>query len=294
MNPWGKFKNEEEFNNWLKGPGNSALIKELDILFGTEFKNYQKKKNLFGEPDTLFYSEKKGLLLYVESATILNKRHLAKDILYSLCTYKDLKITSKIFLWIVATKPSRRIIRIVGQLFSKMIVDGYRLQFHISSIVSQSDSKIRINIENSFGNRIVQVNDKNVDVDCLGAEKLLSIKAFSIGLGIPYSTVQNVLRRWDIEPIGNKIPLKAIPQMIQHIEQKASTDHGINFSGCFIPAHQKDDNFLLGAEVNQILGLKGHCVRVKIPPRKITILGSSPRGYRLLFDREDVIKFKTK
>ncbi|MGB7567040.1 MAG: hypothetical protein WBM07_04215, partial [Chitinivibrionales bacterium] len=170
MNPWGQFKNEEEFNNWLKGQGNSALANELEILFGTKFKNYQKKKNLFGDPDKLFYSENKRLLLYVESATILNKRHLAKDILYSLYPYKDLKITSKIFLWIVASKPSYRIIKIVDQLFSKMIIDGYRLQFHISSIVSQSDSKIRINIENSFGSRIVQVNYKNVDVDCLGTE----------------------------------------------------------------------------------------------------------------------------
>jgi|GEM_PF-5837479 hypothetical protein len=101
MNPWGQFKKEDEFNDWLKGPGNPVLANELEILFGTKFKNYQKKKSLFGDPDNLFYSESRKLLLYVESATNLNKKHLAKDVLYSLHTYKDLKITSKTFLWIV-------------------------------------------------------------------------------------------------------------------------------------------------------------------------------------------------
>jgi hypothetical protein len=219
----------------------------------------------------------------------LNKRHLAKDLLYSLEAYKDFKISSKAFLWIISVKPSSRIIKIVGQAFSKMIIDGYRLHFHISSIVSISDSNIRLNLEQSFGDRIVQVNDKNVDAYCLGSDKLLSIKSMSIGMGLPYTTMFNVLRRWEIEPIGNKVPLQTIPLMIRRIEAKASEDTGINFSGCFIPAHQKGDNFLFATEVNQILGLKGNTVRVNIPPRKITIHGSSPRGYRLLFDQNEVL-----
>ena len=128
-------------------------------------------------------------------------------------------------------------------MFSKIIVDGYRLQFHIASILLQSDSQIRLNIENSFGSRIEQVNGKKVEAFCAHGEKLVGIKSVSIGLGIPYTTTLNVLRRWKIETIGKKIHLKAIPVMIQRIEQKASADLGIDFSGSFIPAHQKDENF---------------------------------------------------
>jgi hypothetical protein len=75
--------------------------------------------------------------------------------------------------------------------------------------------------------------------------------------------------------------------MIANIEQKATTDTGINFIGKYIPITAKSDDMLFPAELNRVLGKKGYAVRDKIKAKWITIFGSANIGYRLLYDVRD-------
>lgn len=56
--------------------------------------------------------------------------------------------------------------------------------------------------------------------------------------------------------------------------------------------HSKTDKMLFPVEVNRLLGYKGSSVRVAIRPKWITIAGPANRGYRFLFDKNDVAAFR--
>lgn len=130
----GMFETEKDFNCWLKGKGEPYLISELEVYFAAKFKRIKITGNLFGVPDHVFYSEDRRLLMIVESAIYLNKKHVCKDLLYSLQSFTDYKIDAKAIFWIVLKRPSFKIINILSRAFQKLIVDGCRIQFHIATI----------------------------------------------------------------------------------------------------------------------------------------------------------------
>lgn len=286
------FKTEKAFNCWLKGKGEPYLISELEVFFAAKFKRIRNTSTLFGIPDHLFYSEDQRFLMIVDSAIKLNKKHLCKDLLYSLNGFTDYKIYVKAIFWIVFNRPSIKVIDILKNAFQKLTIDGCRVQFHIATIQTTTSSIFRLNLETSFGNRITKINNKNIEVVCNGSHEMLSLKSAAMAMGVPYTTIFNVLKRWKIEVVERKVSTKALSYIIQKIEKKATAETGLDFSGRFIPAYQKTENLLFPEEVNKILGLKGNVVRVGILAKWVTIAGSSPRGYRLLFDRNNVLDYK--
>jgi hypothetical protein len=118
------------------------------------------------------------------------------------------------------------------------------------------------------------------------------MKSFGNALGFPNSTSFNVAKRWGVKRVANKISLSSVRAMINKIEEKASSEAGVDFRNKFIPAHKLTDQMLFGAKLNRMLGYKGMAVRVPIKPKYVTISGSGPRGYRLVFDIADVKAFQ--
>ena len=289
---FGSFDNEDAFNAWLKADGEIPLREELKTLFGLDFKRIQCRGQFFGIPDHTFYTPVKKRLLLIECADILDKKHLCKDMLYLLENISDVPVESKVLFWILGAKPSPQIVQMIEQAHSQMIFRFCTPQFFISTVVSISETSIRLNLENSFGERMVSLYGTKTFADFEGTNTWLSMKGFANIMGLPYTTAFNVAKRWG--KASNGISLESLTELVQRLEQHASTVTGINFSGRFVPMHSRADRMLFPTDVNRLLGYKGSSVRVPIRPKWITIAGPANRGYRFLFDKEDIENYKNR
>lgn len=288
MSQWGPFQNEKEFNFWLRGKGHSLLVSELKILLGMNMERVDKNCGIFGIPDNLFYSHERKVLIFVECATELTKKHLGKDLLYSIASFPGVKINTVTYVWILASHPSNRMVEMISQIFSKLYVERFKLQFYLATPVVISDSDFRLNIELAFGERSVPMNGKQVKVTFAGIKDSLSIRSFAQALGLPYTTAIVLARRWKAEMVGNKISGESLGRIVRQVEEKATGETGIDFCGKFVPVFAKTEEMLFSAEACRILRLKGTKVRANIMPRWITISGSSTRGYRLLYEKKEL------
>jgi hypothetical protein len=291
MSTWGQFKKEERFNDYLRAEGEGLLLQELRTFFGTNFDRIHIRSSAFGLPDHSFFSEEHGRLLLIESAEILNKDHLAKDVLYLFDDTPGFNVKTKILFWILLSRPSIEIVKKINVIYEKMLIGTNQAQFHISTVTTFGNSSLRLNLEASFGDRIVPVSGQTFLSHCVGTETYFSVKDISNILGLPYTSTFNTLRRWHTDSTGNKISSTALKEMIAKIEQRATADTGIDFSGKFVPINARADDMLFPAELNRVLGRKGNAVRIDIKPRWITVCGPANRGYRYLYDKNDILSF---
>lgn len=295
MRTWGLFNTEDEFNKWLRRAGEALLLQELRTFFDVDFKRVNIKNSFFGLPDHSFFSEEHRRLLLIESAEVLDKKHLAKDFLYLFEDTPGLNVQTRVLFWILLDRPSVEIVKKIQVMYERLMIGTCRAQFHISSIATLGNSSLRLNMEASFGDRKSPLGGHNILSYWKDTEEYFSVKSISRIFGLPYSSTFNVLRRWHTTyTAGSKISLSALKVMIGRIEQKATTDTGIDFSGKFVPITAKSDEMLFPAELNRVLGKKGHAVRDHINPRWITISGPANRGYRLLFDKKDICSQKNR
>ena len=288
MNSWGPFRDEDEFNLFLRGDGEALLLNELRTFFGVDFKRIEVGNTFFGRADHYFFYEDQGRLLLIESAEYLNKDHLAKDLLYLFEDITEHKIKTKVLFWILLHRPSAEIIENIHAIHNLTLIGSCRPQFHISTITNIGSSNLRINIEASFGDRTISFNGYNYLSHCTAEEIWFSKKQVGKLLGVSYSTVFNILKRWGVDSNSTRISSNDIKKLITQIEKKASLDMRLDFKDKFIPAHTRTADMLLGVELNRLLGKKGFSMREKIRPQWITLLGSSNRGYRFLYDKKDL------
>ncbi|MBN1472571.1 MAG: hypothetical protein JW925_12380 [Syntrophaceae bacterium] len=289
---WGVCSNEKQFNNWLKGRGAKLLMREIRTLLGRDYKRIRTKNRLFGFPDHCYYSSAIKQLLIVESADILTKRHLSKDIMYLAEQINDLEIYSKAIFWVLRIPPSKDIVEKIRSIHNAFIINSYPVYYYLSELVSATGTALRLNLDVSYGERISRFNNRSLPVYCNGAESRLSIKSFADALGLPYSTAFNVISRFGIKKTANMVALSSIKTLIATIEQKSSREAGVDLRNRFVPAHLITDQMLFAGEVNRRLGYKGGAVRIPVKPRFITISGSGPKGYRLLYDITDLKAYK--
>jgi hypothetical protein len=288
---WGICSNEQQFNNWLKGRGAKLLMREIRTLLGHDYKRIRTKNRLFGFPDHCYYSSAIKQLLIVESADVLTKRHLSKDIMYLAEQTNDLEIYSKAIFWVLRIPPSKDIVEKIRSIHNAFIINSCPVYYYLSELVSATGTALRLNLDVSYGERISRYNNRSLPVYCNGAESRLSIKSFAEALGLPYSTAFNVINRFGIKKTANKVALSSIKTLIGTIEQKASQDACVDLRKTFVPAHLLSDRMLFAGEVNKRLGFKGAAVRVPVKPRFITISGSGPKGFRLMYDAAEVNEY---
>lgn len=203
---FGSFDNEDAFNAWLKGMGEIPLRNELMTLFGLDFQRIQSREQFFGIPDHVFYSPEKKRLLLIECANVLDKKHLGKDLLYLLENTSDIPVESKVLFWILGAKPSPQIVQMIEQAHSQMIYRFCVAQFFISTVVSISETSLRLNLENSFGEKLVSLYGTKTFADFEGSHTWLTMKGFANIMGLPYTTAFNVAKRWG--KAGNGISLE--------------------------------------------------------------------------------------
>jgi hypothetical protein len=285
---WGPCQNENEFNAWLRGAGEVTLVDELRTLLGTTYHRTVSGDMGRGGPDHVFYSEERRSLLVVECAAILTRRHVGKDIVYSVLTGPREAVVQRVFLWITIERPTSRIKALVEEIHRRVLVDTSRLHCHIATLVSVGPP-LRLNVEVSYGQRAAKLLGASLLGESAGKETLLSHREAARALGVGYTTIFNIIRRWGVKITGNRVPASEIVRLVGRLELKASEDKGVDLSGKFVPSHSITSTMLLAWQVNALLGRKGSAVRrPAVKPRWLTLLG--PTHYRCLFDREEVIR----